>query len=190
MIKTAKARTDPADIINSAVDALIRYRFELPALIALRRLAGTAHSKVNAAQWGAVCGHLDDAKQSALEALLVVDPTTQKSPFADLCRAPGRASRKNLKALIDRYHWLEDPRTFQIRLLHCNRSLNLKCWAHIRENYEMLMQLALAVQSGILAPSAVLARINSYSTRNRVAFALQELGKAVRTKFLTGMDNG
>jgi hypothetical protein len=48
MIKTAKARTDPADIINAAVDALIRARFELPALIALRRLAGTAHSKVTA----------------------------------------------------------------------------------------------------------------------------------------------
>jgi hypothetical protein len=68
MIKTAKAWTDPADIINSAVDALIRYRFELPAFIALRRLARTAHSKVNAAQWGAVCGHLGEAKQSALEA--------------------------------------------------------------------------------------------------------------------------
>jgi hypothetical protein len=108
MIKTAKARTDPADIINAAVDALIRHRFELPALIALRRLAGTAHSKVNAAQWGAVCARLDEAKQSALEALLVVDPTTQKSPFADLCRAPGRASRKNLKALIDRHQWLEE----------------------------------------------------------------------------------
>jgi Domain of unknown function (DUF4158) len=108
MIKTAKARTDPADIINAAADALIRHRFELPVLIALRRLAGTAHSKVNAAQWGAVCGHLDEAKQSALEALLVVDLKTQRSPFADPCCAPGRASRKNLKALIDRYHWLED----------------------------------------------------------------------------------
>jgi hypothetical protein len=39
MMKTAKARTDPADIINAAVDALIRHRFELPGLIALRRLA-------------------------------------------------------------------------------------------------------------------------------------------------------
>jgi hypothetical protein len=108
MIQTAKVRTDPADIIKAAVDALIRHRFELPALIALRRLAGTAHSKVNAAQWDAVCAHLDAAKQSALEALLVVDRTTQKSPFAELCSAPGRASRKNLKALIDRYHWLEN----------------------------------------------------------------------------------
>jgi TnpA family transposase len=80
----------------------------LPALIALRRLAGTAQSKINAAQWGSVCAHLDDVKQSALEALLVVNPITQRSPFADLCRAPGRASRKNLKALIDRYHWLAE----------------------------------------------------------------------------------
>jgi hypothetical protein len=44
MTKVAKARTDPADLINAAVDALVRHRFELPALIALRRLAGTVHS--------------------------------------------------------------------------------------------------------------------------------------------------
>jgi hypothetical protein len=44
MTKIAEARTDPADLINAAVDALVRHRFELPALIALRRLAGTVHS--------------------------------------------------------------------------------------------------------------------------------------------------
>ncbi len=38
----------------------------------------------------------------------MVDPTTPRSPFADLCRAPGRASRKNLKALIERHHWLAE----------------------------------------------------------------------------------
>jgi TnpA family transposase len=57
-------------------------------------------------------------------------------------------------------------------------------WSLIREHYGLFMQLAQAIQSGTLAPSAVLARINSYSTRNRLALALQELGKAVRTKFL------
>jgi Domain of unknown function (DUF4158) len=71
MIRTAKTRTDPADIINAAVDALIRHRFELPALIALRRLAGTAHSQINEAQWAAVCGRLDEFQRLALEALLV-----------------------------------------------------------------------------------------------------------------------
>ena len=92
MRKTALARTDPADIINSAVDALIRNGFELPALDTLRRLAGTAHSKVNAAQWSEVCDCLPFEHRVALEALLVVDPKTQKSPFVNLCAAPGRAS--------------------------------------------------------------------------------------------------
>src|ERR1700733_5376986 len=108
MTKTPTARTDPADIINAAVDGLIRHRFELPALIALRRLAGAVHSQINAAQWASVCGHLDEAKQSALEALLVVDLKTQKSPSADICRTPGRASRKILAARIERHRWLED----------------------------------------------------------------------------------
>lgn len=112
--KTAQARTDPADIINSAIDALIRNDFELPALDTLRRLAATVHSKVNAAQWSEVCDCLPFEQRVALETMLVVDPKTQKSPFANLCAAPGRASRRNLNALIDRYRWLQqlpDPTT-------------------------------------------------------------------------------
>lgn len=107
MQSTAKARTDPADIINSAIDALIRNDFELPPLATLRRLAGTAHNKINTAQWTALCNRLSPAQRAVLEGLLVVDPKTQKSPFANLCAAPGRASRKNLDALIDRYQWLQ-----------------------------------------------------------------------------------
>jgi len=107
MLKAARARTDPADIINSAIDALIRHGFELPALATLRRLAGTAHSNVNAAQWDEVCGCISSSQSAVLETLLVVDLKTQKSPFANLCAPPGRASRKNLNALIDRYQWLQ-----------------------------------------------------------------------------------
>ncbi|MDO8778744.1 MAG: Tn3 family transposase [Burkholderiaceae bacterium] len=106
MCKTAQARTDPADIINSAIDALIRHDFELPPLATLRRLAGTSHSNINTAQWAEVCGRLSSAQRAVLETLLVVDPKTQKSPFANLCSTPGRPSRKNLHALIDRYQWL------------------------------------------------------------------------------------
>jgi hypothetical protein len=63
MFKAARARTDPADIINSAIDALIRNGFELPALVTLRRLAGTAYSNVNAAQWNEVCGCISSAQR-------------------------------------------------------------------------------------------------------------------------------
>jgi TnpA family transposase len=107
MYRAAQARTDPAEIINAAIDSLIRHGFELPALVALRRLAGTAHRNVNATQWADVCGHLDVAQRAALQSLLTVNPKTQKSPFARLCANPGSPTRKNLTALIDRYHWLE-----------------------------------------------------------------------------------
>jgi hypothetical protein len=95
-------------LINAAVDTLVRHRFELPALIALRRLAGTVHGAVNRAQWREVCAHLTAKQGSALEALLKVDSETQESAFAQLCRPSGRASRKNLKALIERHQSLQN----------------------------------------------------------------------------------
>jgi TnpA family transposase len=57
-------------------------------------------------------------------------------------------------------------------------------WTLIHEHYPQFLQLALAIQSGTLAPSSVLAKVNSYSTKNRFALALKELGNAVRTTYL------
>jgi Domain of unknown function (DUF4158) len=107
MITVAEARTDPAELINAAVDALVRHQFELPSLNALGRLAASVHAKVNAAQWQRIGDCVSEEQRSALEALLRADPATQESSFAQICRAPGRATRKNLQALLDRHRWLQ-----------------------------------------------------------------------------------
>ena len=78
-----------------------------PLLLLCGASLGTAHRSVNANQWRDICGHLDAAQRAALQALLIVDPKTQKSPFARLCACPGRPTRKNLATLIERYHWLQ-----------------------------------------------------------------------------------
>lgn len=106
MSKMAEARTDPADLINAAIDALVRHHFELPVLKTLRRLAGTAHHAINEDQWSQVCAALGDAQRKELEAMLIVAPEARESSFANLCSGAGRATRKNLKALIARYDWL------------------------------------------------------------------------------------
>jgi TnpA family transposase len=106
MAKMAEARTDPADLINAAVDALVRHRFELPTLTLLRRLASLAHHTVNEQQWSEVCAKLTDPQRAVLEAMLVVAPDARESPFSRVCSGAGRATRKNLKALIERYQWL------------------------------------------------------------------------------------
>jgi hypothetical protein len=102
----AEARLDPADLINAAVDALIRERCELPLLSTLETLAGTAHRSVNAAQWHKVYEHLNEQDMRDLDALLTVNETTQETPFAVMCRGAGKPTRKNLKALVAHYQWL------------------------------------------------------------------------------------
>jgi hypothetical protein len=106
MRKAARVRVDPADITNAAIDALVGHRIELPPLAVLRRLAGTAHAEINRTQWAAVCNGLTAVQRGALDALLVVDAKTQRSTFSALCAQPGRPSRKNLEALIERFEWL------------------------------------------------------------------------------------
>jgi hypothetical protein len=64
MITVAEARTDPAELINAAVDASVRHQFELPSLDALGRLAASVHAKVNAAQGSALA--IPSARSSAL----------------------------------------------------------------------------------------------------------------------------
>ncbi len=103
---TAEARLDPADLINSAIDALIRERCELPRLSKLRLLAGSAHRLVNTSQWNEVYKRLSSKDKRRLDALLTTRDDTQESPFAVLCRGAGKPTRQNLKALTAHYEWL------------------------------------------------------------------------------------
>jgi Domain of unknown function (DUF4158) len=75
----AQARIDPADLINAAIDALIRASCELPLLSTLRTLAGAAHRLVNAAQWQQVYERLSDADTRGLDELLTPSGDTQVS---------------------------------------------------------------------------------------------------------------
>src|ERR1019366_1528815 len=103
----AEARLDPADLINAAVDALIRERCELPLLSTLEALAGSAHRISNTAQWQQVYERLSEKDILDLNALLTVNEATQESAFAVMCRGAGKPTRENLKALITHYQWLE-----------------------------------------------------------------------------------
>jgi TnpA family transposase len=63
-------------------------------------------------------------------------------------------------------------------------------WRRIEEHYPAFMRLALAIHSGKLAPSAVLARINSHSSRDPFSMALQELGQRRTHGVLVALDPG
>jgi TnpA family transposase len=57
-------------------------------------------------------------------------------------------------------------------------------WALIEAHWEDYLQVVLAIQSGRVSPSWVLARLNRHSRHNRLYLAFQELGRVVRTVYL------
>lgn len=57
-------------------------------------------------------------------------------------------------------------------------------WPLIEAHWEEYLQIVLAIQSGRVSPSWVLAKLNSHSRRNRLYLAFQELGRVVRTVYL------
>ena len=67
-----------------------------------------AHRAVNSAQWQRVCESLSPAQIVALDALLETDEADKESAFARLCRGPGKATRENLKVLIEHHPWLRE----------------------------------------------------------------------------------
>jgi hypothetical protein len=82
----AETRLDPADVINAAIDALIRDRCELPSLSTLIRLADNAHRRINSNQWQQVHERLTAPGERRLDELLTPNADFQDSPFAVMCR--------------------------------------------------------------------------------------------------------
>ena len=57
-------------------------------------------------------------------------------------------------------------------------------WNLIQDHWKELMQIALSIKTGKLMPSTLLRKLNSYSKKNRLHQALEELGRVGRTIFL------
>jgi TnpA family transposase len=57
-------------------------------------------------------------------------------------------------------------------------------WDRIESRWKEFLRVALAIQSGRVAPSWVLTRLNSYSRRNKLYRAFRELGRVFRTLYL------
>ena len=57
-------------------------------------------------------------------------------------------------------------------------------WELIESQWKEFIRVALAIQSGRVAPSWILTRLNSYSRRNKLYRAFRELGRVFRTIYL------
>lgn len=117
----AQTMSDPADLINVAVEDLIKANIELPAFSTLDRLVGTVRTQVHEALYARVTKRLTSAQQAILESLLVVPTGKQITPFILLKQTPGPPTLKWIQRWIDHLAEVDailDPRPLLEGLPH------------------------------------------------------------------------
>src|SRR6266568_4530071 len=88
MVEAARTKDDLADLINVALEELVRCRFELPAFGTLDRAAHHARAVVAHGIYRQVERRLSEETRTALDAMFVVEPTTFWSAWQELKQDP------------------------------------------------------------------------------------------------------
>lgn len=101
MTTAAEVMDNPADIINVAIEELVRQRIELPAFSTLDRFAGKIRHTVNQSFFDMVNTKLTDSEKTQLDELLNVTDHKQKSLLHTLKQLPKQSSLEHLQRLLD-----------------------------------------------------------------------------------------
>lgn len=102
MSAAAQVMDNPADLINVAIEELVRQRIELPAFSTLDRLSRRIRALVNGRFFAAVMERLSEAERGQLDALLEVgDSPQKKSLFFALKQLPKRSSLQHFQDLLN-----------------------------------------------------------------------------------------
>ncbi len=107
MADAAQTKDEIADLINVAIEELVRQRFELPGFPTLARNARRVRAITYRTFYRQVLATLDAPTRQVLDALLMVDPTTGRSVWEQIKQDVGSPTLNHLRERLDRLAWLE-----------------------------------------------------------------------------------
>ena len=105
-LETAETMSDPADLINRAVEALQAASIDLPAFSTLDRLVNRLRAEVHAQIYNRVAARVTAEHAAALDALLVRPANSATTDFNRLKQTPGPATPTTIRLWIERLDWL------------------------------------------------------------------------------------
>ncbi|SOO24185.1 hypothetical protein XFF6991_330003 [Xanthomonas phaseoli pv. phaseoli] len=114
--EAAAVMDNPADLINVAIEQLVRDRVELPAFSTLDRLTRRIRTLVNGRYFAQIEARLTIDEKQRLEGLLQVEQGRQKSPLHAIKRLPKRSSLQHFQELIDHIAELDELVGSQLHL--------------------------------------------------------------------------
>ena len=102
----ALSMDDPADLVNVAIEELVKERFELPAFSAFDRLVRHTRYAVNSRLFSRVDARMTDGTRKSLDGLLQAG-LRARSDLSLLKEVPKSATKKNLSEMQERLLWLQ-----------------------------------------------------------------------------------
>ena len=106
MAEAALSKDDLTDLINIALEEMVRQQWELPTFSAFSRAAMKIRSRVNNGFHAHIGTQLSDEHLHRIDQLFVTDPHTHESPWNRLREDPGKPNLNHLKELLDHITWL------------------------------------------------------------------------------------
>ncbi len=106
--EAAQTMSDPADLINLAIELLIQQRYQLPAFSALDRLVGHVREQVHQQLYRQINARLSDKQRKQLDELLRVPTGDHRTPFTQMKAFPKRATLTQVRKWTARLSWLEE----------------------------------------------------------------------------------
>ena len=114
---------NPADLINVAIEELVKERYELPSFSFLDREIGRVRTLVHSIIYEQVNSQLTPEYIKTLNNLLLSHPVEQRSPYNRLKKVPKKATRNHLNELLVHQKWLSTFGNVEQFLVGINNSL-------------------------------------------------------------------
>jgi len=106
VLRAVRTMENPADLINAAIDELVKQRYEMPAFSTLDRLVGRIRALVYGRIFRRVATLITPSAQLTFETLLDAGTPLHRSYFSLLKLVPPSPTLSHLKAWQDRLIWL------------------------------------------------------------------------------------
>jgi head-tail adaptor len=102
----SRVREDLADIVNMAIEELIRQRYELPSFSTLFRAARAARVTVNRGYYRQIYQAVDPVARAHIDALFEKGSAERRSSWDHLKSEPGQPTVKRIQAFLVHLDWL------------------------------------------------------------------------------------
>ena len=119
--QSATIMDNPADIINVAIEELVKERYELPSFNTLDREVSQIREQVNNQIFERVLTQLSADFQLRLNELLESNSAEKRSQFNQLKQLPKKPTRNHINDLLAYYYWLESLGEFASYLKHISQ---------------------------------------------------------------------